>query len=83
MEEDVGLLAMDWNIRSASFGDRIWRGGDVLLLLILWIRLGGIGSDCGRLPKVLVGDRELKQISTDLSWGASSVSLPVGCRHSS
>jgi hypothetical protein len=35
VEENVGLLAADWNVGGRAFGNGIRRSGDVLFLLVL------------------------------------------------
>lgn len=45
MEEDVSLLSMDWHVRGSAFGDWIRRCCDILIMLVLGIRLRGIGFD--------------------------------------
>jgi hypothetical protein len=43
MEENIRLLAMDRNVGRGAFGDWIWWCCDILVVLVVFERLGGIG----------------------------------------
>lgn len=45
MEKDIGYLPMDGDVRCCAFGNRIWRGGDILIFAVFIEALVGIGSD--------------------------------------
>jgi hypothetical protein len=45
MEQNVGLLAMNRDVGGGPFNDRLGRGGDILVVLVLLWRLRGVGLD--------------------------------------
>ncbi len=60
MEQNVGLFAMDRDVRGASLCNRIWGSSDVLVARIFRVRLRGIGFDPGISTQIGVGYGQLR-----------------------
>ena len=64
MEEDIGLLAVDGDIRGATLGDRVRRSSDILVVGILRVGLVCGGLDGGLLAQISVRDGQLRILNS-------------------
>lgn len=82
MEEDVSLLAMYGDVRSAVWGHGIGRCGDILVAFVLFSGLGGVGLDGGRLSKIRIGDRQCRVLDSlqEIIVHVCNLNLVTRCR---